>query len=418
MGKKKIHYAWVICFAGMLIVFASLGVISNGFAIYLPYLIKEFNLTNGQNSSLMTARWVTTFLSMLFCNKFYEKMTFKWGTAISVGFAALSHFMYSWANSYTACLIASLVMGFGYGLGAMIPTTILISKWFKKSRQLALGLCATGSSVAVIFLPRILTAYMERTNLQSAFRVEGILLVIIAIILLLIVRDDPEKMGLKPYGYEEACNETKLTGHSMDDRPDLSKGMWMLLLIVAVFVGASANPTYSHITINYTAAGYSKMTAATYYSATGLILAFAKIICGKIGDKQGGLRTSYLVGWIQILGYVLVSLAPLFITPINYLAILFVGLRTPFPTMVISLWANDISNTKQYAKVVARMQIMYSLGSLAYSSVPGIIADQFDGIYSMSFIVSSIIIFLCMALITVVYIKTGFFKTCIQRKKK
>ncbi len=394
----------------------SLGIISNCFSIYLPFLIKEFNLTNGQNSALMTARWVSTFISMLFVNKYYEKLKYRTGMALACMFTAAGHLIYGFAESYTVCVIGSLVMGLGYGLGSMIPATILISRWFAKNRQLAMGITTAGSSVATMILPTVLTNYIKKVGIWTAFRVEALGLAIIGVIIFILVRENPEDMGLKPYGYDEkeAVGPTKIKGNA--DRPPLTKLLWVLMIAAGFFMGAEANPIYSHITINYTAAGYPEMTAATLFSITGFVLFFAKILCGRIGDKQGGIKTAYLFAAMQIVGFIFASLAPVHSMPINVIAIVGIGMGTPLPTMSISLWSTDLVNQKEYPKAVARMQIAYSLGSLCFSSVPGIIADQFGGQYSMAFIATCFVTLAGMATITIAYKKAGALREALKRK--
>ena len=413
---KKLHYAWVISIATTLLIFMSLGIISNCFSSYLPFLIKEFNLTNAQNSSLMTARWVTTVVSMLFVNLYYEKVKYRAGMALACLFTAAGHLIYSFATGYIPCVIGSLIMGIGYGLGSMIPATILVSRWFIKNRQLAIGISTAGSSLATMILPTTITKCIERFGLALTFRLEALAIVLIAVIIFLLVRERPEDMGLKPYGYEEnaTAGPAKIKGNA--ERQSVTPLLWGLLLIAGFFMGAEANPIYSHVTINYTAAGYPEMKAALFFSITGLVLFVAKIICGKIGDNQGGIRTAYLFGAIQIAGFVFASMAPLHSGVVNALAIFCIGFGTPLPTMSISLWSTDLVNQKEYPKSVARMQIAYSLGSLCFSSVPGIIADHFGGQYSMAFIATCFITLAGLATITIAYIKVGVFKEAIKRK--
>ena len=56
MGMRKIHYGWVICVTCTLLLFVTMGTVSNGFSIYLPYIMAERGLTHAQTSSLVTLR--------------------------------------------------------------------------------------------------------------------------------------------------------------------------------------------------------------------------------------------------------------------------------------------------------------------------------------------------------------------------
>ena len=38
---KKMHYGWVICITCTLPLFVTMGTVSNGFSVYLPYIMEE-----------------------------------------------------------------------------------------------------------------------------------------------------------------------------------------------------------------------------------------------------------------------------------------------------------------------------------------------------------------------------------------
>ena len=79
---RKEHYAWIICFAGALLIFISMGVVSNGFSIFLPYIREEFGLTNAQTSTLVTVRLIMNFVSLLFIGIYYDHLNIRLGTVL------------------------------------------------------------------------------------------------------------------------------------------------------------------------------------------------------------------------------------------------------------------------------------------------------------------------------------------------
>lgn len=62
---KHVHYGWVVCITCTLLLFITMGTVSNGFSVYLPYIMDERGLTHAQTSSLVTLRCLTAFLAML-----------------------------------------------------------------------------------------------------------------------------------------------------------------------------------------------------------------------------------------------------------------------------------------------------------------------------------------------------------------
>ena len=97
---KKMHYGWVICITCTLLLFVTMGTVSNGFSVYLPYIMEEKGLTNAQTSSLVTLRCAVSFLSMLVIGFYYQKVSIRVGTTIAAAAAGVSFLLYSAGRGY------------------------------------------------------------------------------------------------------------------------------------------------------------------------------------------------------------------------------------------------------------------------------------------------------------------------------
>ena len=169
MGMRKIHYGWVICVTCTLLLFVTMGTVSNGFSIYLPYIMAERGLTHAQTSSLVTLRCLVAFVAMLLIGGYYRKVSLRVGTGLAVCCAGLAFWLYSAAETYPLFCVGAAVSGISYGLGSMIPVSILINRWFDQHRALALSICASGSGIATIVLPPVTTHLVERFSMSAAF---------------------------------------------------------------------------------------------------------------------------------------------------------------------------------------------------------------------------------------------------------
>ncbi len=74
---KKMHYGWVICITCTLLLFVTMGTVSNGFSVYLPYIMEEKGLTNAQTS------WSASWCGKPFCpywssGFYYQKVSIRW----------------------------------------------------------------------------------------------------------------------------------------------------------------------------------------------------------------------------------------------------------------------------------------------------------------------------------------------------
>ena len=95
---KKPHYGWVICITCTLLLFVTMGTVSNGFSVYLPYIMEERGLTHAQTSSLVTLRCLVAFLAMLGIGVYYEKVSLRLGTGIAACCAGAAVWLYSVAQ--------------------------------------------------------------------------------------------------------------------------------------------------------------------------------------------------------------------------------------------------------------------------------------------------------------------------------
>ena len=64
---------------------------------------------------------------------------------------------------------------------------------------LALGLATAGSGLATILFPGPVTWLIQSWGLTAAFWCEGTFVLLMALLLFLLVRDEPAQLGLAPY---------------------------------------------------------------------------------------------------------------------------------------------------------------------------------------------------------------------------
>ena len=113
-----------------LLLFVTMGTVSNGFSVYLPYIMAECGLTHAQTSSLVTLRCLVSFLAMLGIGYYYKKVSIRLGVTIAAACAGVSFLLYSTAHAYPVFCLGAAISGLSYGLGSMIPVSILMNRWF------------------------------------------------------------------------------------------------------------------------------------------------------------------------------------------------------------------------------------------------------------------------------------------------
>ena len=403
---RRVHYGWVVCAAATGLIFITMGTVSNGFSVYLPFILAERGLTNAQTSSLVTLRCLVSFFAMLGIGWYYRAFSLRLGTAVAACCAGAAFLLYSIAGDYRTFCIGAAVSGLSYGLGSMIPVSILMARWFEKRRALALSICGTGSGIATIVLPPVTTRMVERLSMTGAFRAEAVFIFALTAVILLLLRNDPAEKGLVPFGSEAERTEegrgVELTGEPARSR-SLTPRMWVLMALVSLCMGGLANPGFSHLSVLFTSEGFSPMVVALIISGTGITITLGKLLYGGTTDRIGGKGSSLLFGGVLLIGHILCCLTFTGSLVLCAAIVVCLGVGYPIATIGPSVWAGDMSSPDRYPNVVRRLQVIYAGGALAFASVPGILADRFGGSYLPAYVLFSAFLAMTLAFIRLAY---------------
>lgn len=390
---KKIHRSWAVCLGCTLALLVCTGLLVNAFSVTQPYILRENGFTNTQTSTIITIRSVTNLLCMFIVPFFYRKLGYRLGLALSTLLGAAANIVFALAKSLAAYYAAGAIAGLCYGLGCMIPVTILLSRWYVEKRGLALGFCAAGTGLATVVFSPVLTWLIESFGLRVCFFAQAILCALIALLVFLLVRNSPEELGLCPYG-TTAEQVKKPAGTDVE----FSRLRWIMIYAALTLISACTSVGFTHLSIHLTTVGFAPMIAGSAVSLFGFMLMMGKCVMGVVCDRCGGYRANYLFGTLMVLGIVLCIFARADSAVLMYAAAMLYGFGCPLSTVGISIWAGDFSNEKTYAMRVQRMQFCYALGTLLFATMPGMIADRF-GSYVLAYVI--FLAFCVFAIITV-----------------
>jgi MFS family permease len=121
----------------------------------------------------------------------------------------------------------------GYVCGGPLPNQVLLSKWFDAGRGRAMGFAYLGIGVGGAAVPLIAHALTTRYGWQTALQLLGGLMIVIALPLILLVRDKPETAaaaGTTPGGGHAPAGAASLA--SSGSRPRIWTDWTFPLLLV------------------------------------------------------------------------------------------------------------------------------------------------------------------------------------------
>lgn len=252
---KNIHRAWAVCLGCTLALLVCVGLCINAFSVT-------------QTSMITTACSVTFLLCMFVVNTYYDKLGYRAGLTLAVLLGVGSFVLFAEARTIPGYYLA----GVSYGLGAMLPASILMLRWFLSRRGAAIGISA------VVF-SSILSALIKRSSLRVCFYFEALVSLLAAGLVFLLIRESPEACGLAPYGTREEASSSEKQKLSIHP----SRLRWAMLYLGVILIGSIALPGFAHMMILFTSSGFSGAQAAFSFMP------------GAIADLTGSYAPAYIV---------------------------------------------------------------------------------------------------------------------------
>lgn len=369
--KNPPHRAWLVCLGGALAMFAVMGLGVNVFSIYQPEIIRLNGFTDAQGSWITTTRSLFILATLLCVNQLCARFGLRRVMSAGVLLVGLSCLCFAFADRFLLYCAAAALTGVGYCLAGMVPISLAVGRWFQDRQGLALGLASAGSGVSTVFAPVLLTGVVKEQGITAAFLWEGAVMFLCALLVWLLVQDAPGAAG--PYRRPSSVPgpDTRRRGAG------LSRLQWTLLLLAALFVGATGGPGFSHLTMLYTSSGYSSLFVAGLLSYLGAMISLGKIVCGQVYDRLGGLGGNRFAFGTLLLALALCTLAPVGGVLLPVLAITAFGLGLSITAVSPARWAGDLCI--DYESGVRSITLAFTAGMLVFGPLPGLLADWLGG---------------------------------------
>lgn len=378
---KRVHYGWWVCFGCALLLFCTSGLTVNAFTVYQPYILNQNGFTNAQSSSIITVRSLFSFLAMFLTGVYFKKFSLRTGMGLAGLMTALGFFVFGIAKTYFLYCLGGALLGLGFGFGSMVPIAIMLEHWFAQKRTLAVSICSAATGLATFGIPSLITWLITHTSLAIAFWCEAGFIAAMTLISFLLIRDHPGQKDLEAYG----AGALQKAQENLRQAVVLEKKHWFLLVPMLLLIGAMTSVGFSHLSMLVSGEGFSSHITALAITVSGVSLAVSKCIYGWVSDKLGNYRTNFLFGGVLLLGMVLCCMVRAGVVVV-FIAMCTYGAGLALTTTGLVTWAGDLSSPATFDITVRRFQIGYAAGGLVFSTLPGILADQFGGSYIPAYI--------------------------------
>ena len=191
-------------------------------------------------------------------------------------------------------LLWGVVIGIGTGMTALVLGATVSARWFSARRGLVVGiLTASVATGQLVFLP-LLASLTERMGWRIALTLICAMLGVAASAVLLVMRDRPSDLGLRPFGDEGAeplpappPNTAPIMAAALGALRDAAKTRVFWILFATFFIcGASTNGLIQvHLIPMCLDFGIPQVQAAGLLAAMGVFDFFGTIVSGWLSDR-------------------------------------------------------------------------------------------------------------------------------------
>jgi len=396
------------CFCSVLMLFVNMGVLSTAFSVYFPYIREMKGFTNTQVFLLTTMRQIFAMIVMTQSDRYFRALDIRKGCVLTFLVAAAAFGILAFTPDARLYFLATSLFGVAYGLGGMIPASILLRRWYPRHSGTAIGIAAAGSGLAGMIIPVLATRMVEGYGLSAAFAFQGAVILLLCVPLLLFVKDHPAEEEMAGVCSGEGVKDTERTlkeakaaecgreevetavGGSSGNRSGAISDDFRLtdhprLLIGMVLMGLLAFQPAAGFSMLFRTSGYEMGKVALLVSAMGFFLIPSKILVGKFADRFGGRRMLRDCTLLVAATLFLFSLTAFLPYPVLYFVLLVYALGISESSVGISIIAGDYAPQAAYARTLKNCQFFYALGGLMFSTVNGMAADL-TGSYAPAYV--------------------------------
>ena len=172
---KNLRRAMLSCAGCTLMLLVTRGLACYVFSAAQPYILAGNGFTNTQTSLITTIRSAAYLLGTLAVGRYYRRIGYRAGCALSAVLVSVSFLLFAAAKSLAAYYFAGAVAGIGYAFGSMVPASILMRRWFHSHSGLAIGVCAAGTGLATVAFSPLFTSIAEKRGVDHAFLLTAVL---------------------------------------------------------------------------------------------------------------------------------------------------------------------------------------------------------------------------------------------------
>ena len=294
LARHNIHYGWVMVAVTFFTALITAGTVGAPGVFIVP-LQREFGWSAAEISSALSIRFILFGLMAPFAAALMNRYGLRNVTLAAlliVGSALVASL--AMTKVWHLILLWGVVIGIGTGMTALVLGATIAARWFSARRGLVVGiLTASVATGQLVFLP-LLASVTERMGWRTALLLVCAMLALAAFAVLLVMRDRPSDVGLRPFGDQgkeplpaPPPSNAPIAAAALSALADAAGTRVFWILFATFFIcGASTNGLIQvHLIPMCLDFGIPQVQAASLLAAMGVFDFFGTIFSGWLSDR-------------------------------------------------------------------------------------------------------------------------------------
>ena len=313
---RRVHYAWVVLGALVVIMIAA-GGLRSAFGVF----IKPIEADLGWSRTTLSIAAALSLLLYGALAPFAGRAADLWGArtvfTASLGLMALGALASAYMTRLWHLYLASgILLAVGAGGATLTSAVPLLTRWFDRRRGLVMGIASAAMSAGQLVVIPLATWLTLTIGWRQSYIWLGLgLAVLILPLAAALLRNDPRDRGLAPYGAAPSARTYGTAPASETARVSLSEAMqvpafWLLVSSYFICGYTTGGLIGTHLIPHAVEHGFTEMVAAQALGVMGATSIFGSIASGWICDRfgrKGPLAWYYMLRGLSLLFLISVS---------------------------------------------------------------------------------------------------------------
>ena len=203
--KDRLFYGWWIVGSLAIVNFAVEATAIFSFAVFLKPMSEDLNISRGAISWVVASRRIATGVASLLVGRFIDRYGARVMLTVAASVAGMAVIGLGWVQNWWQFLLLFTLVGLsGITMPGNLLTSVPVQKWFVQKRGRATSYVTAGFGIGGMTFVFVHQQIIDAFNWRVAWVASGIFVLAVVIPLAwLVMRRQPEDMGLRPDGADE-----------------------------------------------------------------------------------------------------------------------------------------------------------------------------------------------------------------------